>query len=197
VLLVAACAAAACGAEAQPQGRGAQTTQQPPRSGAQATVQRPRSGQPSPLPSSADAQRLPCTVARVTDGDTIRCREGGRRVRLLDIDAPELAQRPHGDAARRALARLVPEGARVALEPGPRSRDRYGRTLAYVWASDTLLVNLALVRAGYALRYDGGDPGPRAAAIAQAETAARAASAGLWGTGGFRCAPSDHRRGRC
>ena len=41
------------------------------------------------------------------------------------------------------------EGRRVRLELDVRTRDRWGRLLAYVWAGDTM-VNAELVRLGYA-----------------------------------------------
>jgi len=72
-------------------------------------------------------------VERVIDGDTLVL-EGGRRVRLLGIDAPERG-RPGADAATARLRELV-EGRRVRLEfAAPlagRTEDRYGRLLARV-----------------------------------------------------------------
>ncbi|QDH33986.1 thermonuclease family protein [Porphyrobacter sp. YT40] len=80
------------------------------------------------------ALALACTVI---DGDTIRC--GSERVRLSGIDAPETsACRPgrrcvegEGQAARRAL-RLLIEGRNLRLVR--MGRDRYGRTIAAVYA---------------------------------------------------------------
>jgi endonuclease YncB( thermonuclease family) len=50
-----------------------------------------------------------CLVERVADGDTFYCRDG-RKVRLIGIDTPELAQGADGRLARDALRRLLPEG---------------------------------------------------------------------------------------
>lgn len=138
-----------------------------------------------------------CVVERITDGDTLRCADG-RRVRLLGIDAPERDQRPHGDAARRALARLAPEGTRVTLETGRVRRDRFGRVLAIVRLNDGTAVNEALVAQGFAVRYEGSDL-DRAAdrRLQEAEARAQQSRAGLWATGGFACRPRDHRRGAC
>ena len=74
------------------------------------------------------------SVARVIDGDTIALTTG-QRVRLVQIDAPELSG---GDCfaagARAALASLLPVRTAVRLEFDPKLDrvDRYGRLLAYV-----------------------------------------------------------------
>ena len=91
------------------------------------------------------------TVAAVVDGDTIEV-EGGVRVRLVQIDAPEVAE---GECWAResaaALAAILPVGttARLAADPALDDVDRYGRLLRYVHRGRTN-VNLELVRQGAA-----------------------------------------------
>jgi endonuclease YncB( thermonuclease family) len=83
-------------------------------------------------------------VAQVNDGDTLTLR-GGRRVRLLQIDTPELgAGECYSEAAWIALRRLAPMGTPVVLESDPAldRTDRYGRLLRYV-KRDGLNVNRA------------------------------------------------------
>jgi micrococcal nuclease len=121
-------------------------------------------------------------VARVTDGDTLRLRDG-RRVRLVQIDAPERDTECYGRAAGAALARLAPPGTRVTLERDPSldGRDSYGRLLRYVRVGK-LDVNLELVRLGAAAPYFfRGDRGRQARALVEAAEAARAERRGLWG----------------
>jgi micrococcal nuclease len=93
------------------------------------------------------------TVAYVNDGDTLRT-TSGRRVRLLQIDAPELHGDCFGKAALASLRRLAPKGARVTLvrDPALDATDSYGRELRYVFVSGTN-VNVALVREGAASPY--------------------------------------------
>ena len=143
----------------------------------------------------AAAQGTPCVVERIADGDTLTCRDG-RRVRLIGIDAPELAQGQSGSQARAALSRLAPPGASVRLERDVALRDRYGRELAHVW-SGSRLVNEALVLEGWAMLYTVPPNVKYAERLEQAQKKARAAGAGLWGSGGFACAPSAYRRGEC
>ena len=151
-----------------------------------------RAQSPPPAP-----RRVACTVAAVSDGDTLRCRQGDRRVRLLGIDAPEREQAPHGARARAQLLALAPVGRTVWLELDVRARDQYDRVLAWVWRPDSVLVNRELVRRGYAvvsllppnLRYE-----------RELRTAARDAQrerAGLWATDAFACPPEAFRKGQC
>jgi micrococcal nuclease len=144
---------------------------------------------------SAAAQSTPCVVERIADGDTFTCRDG-RRVRLIGIDAPELAQGESGRQARAALRRLAPPGASVRLERDVAPRDRYGRELAYVW-SGSRLVNEALVLEGWAMLYTVPPNVKYAERLERVQKQARAAGAGLWGSGGFACAPSAYRRSEC
>lgn len=77
-------------------------------------------------------RRRRCVVASITDGDTFRC-TGAGRVRLLLIDAPERGQGASSRSATAALRSLIAPGDRVMLELDVEARDRYGRTLAYVY----------------------------------------------------------------
>lgn len=120
-----------------------------------------------PAPASGGADEL--LVTHVADGDTLSGVDAGGeyvRVRLLGIDAPEVAHdgRP-GECgatdARAALQRLV-LNQRVTLADDPRADrvDRYGRRLAVV---DVAGVDAALhqLEAGYAAAwYPRSEPQP-------------------------------------
>ena len=82
----------------------------------------------------------PPTICTAIDGDTLRC-SGIGRVRLLGIDAPEMAGHCRtgrvcapGDPekSRAHLARLIAPGVVIS----PVTRDRYGRTVAQVYAGE-------------------------------------------------------------
>lgn len=123
------------------------------------------------------------TVARVTDGDTLVLRDG-RRVRLVQIDAPEPREREcYGADATAALHELVPEGTEVRLvrDPVLDDVDRFGRLLRYVFMGGRN-VNLELVRSGAAAPYFyGGTRGRYADRLLDAAEDARERGAGLWG----------------
>src|SRR6266852_9635484 len=127
-------------------------------------------------------------VVHIEDGDTIDVRIGDRleHVRFIGIDAPEV---PHhgmdgtrgGEAAAR-LNQALAGGRRVNLERDVEERDHYGRLLAYVWVGDRM-INLEMVRRGYA-RVLTIPPNIRHERwFEQAESEARVAGRGLWGSG--------------
>ncbi len=153
------------------------------------------SGPPPDSPPPDSPAPASCVVARVADGDTFTCRDG-RRVRLLGVDTPELAQGESGAKAHAALRRLLPVGTPARLELDAAPRDRYGRVLAYVWTGSRL-VNETLVREGWAMLYTLPPNVKYAGRLGRAQKEARAGSAGLWQSGGFACAPSAYRRGEC
>lgn len=132
--------------------------------------------------SATSGRREPATVAVVSDGDTLRT-TSGRRIRLVQIDAPELQGDCFGKAALVALQALTPPGTRIALERDPRldATDRYGRQLRYVFAAGTN-VNVALVRRGAASPYFfRGDRGRYARDLLEAVDEARTDRRGYWG----------------
>lgn len=90
------------------------------------------------------------TVVAIDSGDTVRVREGRsvQTIRLACLDAPELAQAPHGPASQAALRQLLPVGAAVTLNPPP-GPDATEAVAELVTATGTN-VNLQMVRAGQA-----------------------------------------------
>lgn len=129
-------------------------------------------------------------VVHVADGDTFDIaapdnREERTRVRLWGVDTPEIAGSPQGamhfgaEASAFARETLLDQRVRILLNP-ERSRDRYGRLLAYVVLEDTgesfneLLLEHGM---GYAdWRYEH----PLKSAYAQVERRARKERRGLW-----------------
>lgn len=123
------------------------------------------------------------TVAQVIDGDTLRL-DDGRRVRLVQIDAPEVPDREcYGADAAAALLRLAPAGTEVTLlrDPVLDGVDRFDRLLRYVLVGAKNL-NVELVREGAAAPYFfAGDRGRFADRLLDAAEDARERGAGLWG----------------
>lgn len=121
-------------------------------------------------------------VAAVYDGDTLTLRDGSR-VRLLQIDTPELGSGEcYSRAARTALLGLAPIGATVTLEADPAldTEDRYGRLLRYIRRNGAN-VNIELVRRGAAAPYFyRGELGRYSTQLLRAANAARQARTGLW-----------------
>lgn len=110
-----------------------------------------------PQPAVARHPRLEGKVKMVFDGDTILL-ETGEKVRYLGIDAPEVAHAGggvsdcYGEEAGMANAQMVYR-EKVFLRYDRAQRDDHGRSLAYVFTSDGMCVNLELVRTGHAWVY--------------------------------------------
>ncbi|PAA90379.1 hypothetical protein BOX15_Mlig018861g1 [Macrostomum lignano] len=117
-------------------------------------------------------------VTFVNDGDTLRLSPDGRRnsaslrIRLLEIDAPELNQR-HGAEARDALRYMAPTGSRVCILVD--NEDIYGRLLGRVCRGGADL-NLRLLEDGHVWCYRG----RCRSAYRTAELQARSSRRGLW-----------------
>ncbi len=91
-------------------------------------------------------------VVRVIDGDTIELEQIGT-VRLIGVDTPETVHpsKPveyFGKEASAFLRQLV-EGKPVQLEYDQERKDRYDRTLAYVYLGDLTFVNAEIIKQGY------------------------------------------------
>ena len=129
---------------------------------APAAESRPETARPAPPIRTG----YPAEVLRVLDGDTFEARvriwpghDVTTRVRLRNIDAPEMKarcddEREKAIAARDFLARLLEEGAVAISNVG---QDKYGgRVDADASTRRTPDVGLAILDAGLARRYGGG-----------------------------------------
>ncbi|WP_157981687.1 thermonuclease family protein [Protaetiibacter intestinalis] len=121
-------------------------------------------------------------VRYVHDGDTLFL-EDGRKVRLLGIDTPEVGEHLEclGDEATAALRAVLPEGTHVRTVADVQGLDQYGRSLLFLFTDDGALVNLDLIRSGYAEAVVLEPNVLWAAELEAAEDEAQAASRGIWG----------------
>ena len=118
-------------------------------------------------------------VVSVIDGDTIEL-QGGRRVRYLGIDTPELDEYYAAEATARN--KELVEGKIVELQSGKRDEDEYGRLLRYVYV-DGIFVNAELVAQGYATAYIFDADEHYSQVLVQLEQYAKLKERGLWGAG--------------
>lgn len=139
----------------------------------------PRTNWDRALPDSAMERQDPAAnsndpvfahVLEVIDGDTLKVNINGRErnLRLIGVDAPEArenqklsrdAQRTRrdkktimlqGQISKEYLQKLIRRGALLRLEYDVERKDRYDRVLAYAYMSDGTMLNLKILRDGYA-----------------------------------------------
>lgn len=149
-----------------------------------------------PKPESPETVR----VARVVDGDTLKLADG-RSVRLIGVNAPELAHRgraeePFAVAAQRRLQALVAANdGEVGLVTGRQGKDKYGRTLAHAYDArgGNLESRLLAEGLGYLVAIA---PNTDLTACQQAaEREARNAGLGLWKRAPVQTAQQLHESG--
>ena len=129
--------------------------------------------------------RTSARVTKHTDGDTLWL-SGIGKVRLIGVDTPEVYgdDECYGRKASAFVERLVPLDAAVSYRLGIEERDQYGRALAYLYLRDGRLLNLLLVKRGYAQVLTVPPNVEFAQRFRRAARRARAAGRGLWGAAG-------------
>jgi endonuclease YncB( thermonuclease family) len=126
--------------------------------------------------TAVQAETFNAQVIAVLDGDTVLVKRPGRRpfkVRLAEVDAPELAQ-PFGAKSRQFLSDQV---GRREVRVEVVATDKYGRLVAHL-ARDGRSINRELVRCGMAWEYS---RFRRHSAGLDLQREARQARRGLWG----------------
>jgi endonuclease YncB( thermonuclease family) len=124
-----------------------------------AMLSTPKQNANAPLATTAIALcRTAAEPTCVIDGDTIRY--NGIKIRLADIDAPEVfspqcaSERALGERAALRLVALMNEGPVQMARDGGRDEDVYGRKLRTLWRDGRSLGD-TLVAEGLARRWDG------------------------------------------
>ncbi len=124
-------------------------------------------------------------VRYVHDGDTVHL-EDGRKVRLIGINAPELARdnRPEQAYAQQARAflnkALANHDYRVGLRYGMTRHDRHQRTLTHLFTPDGNNIQALLLQQGLAQAIAHPPSVAFADCYAQQEHVARCDGAGIW-----------------
>ena len=117
-------------------------------------------------------------VVRIVDGDTIDVLIDGtkHRVRLFGVDTPERGEPCYNEATERTRQL---SGEVVRIESGPRTEDRYGRLLFYLYTQSGESIDTQLIQEGLATAWT--RDGQHRDLLVNAETEARRKNAGcLW-----------------
>jgi micrococcal nuclease len=117
------------------------------------------------------------------------------QVRLIGLDAPDIRQLPWGDDDKQLVETLI-GGANQAvnLEFDLEAKDKFNRTLAYVW-KDKLLLNEEVVKQGYALFVARSPNHKYDQRLERAQQWARIMGKGIWNPDKpMRITPGEFRR---
>jgi endonuclease YncB( thermonuclease family) len=104
------------------------------------------------------------------------------KTRLIGVDTPEVygGEECFGPEASSFVKRELPSGRRVRVTVGLEPRDRYGRTLAYLFTDGETSFNVTLAERGLARPLTIRPNDDLAPQIEEAASRARAARRGLW-----------------
>jgi len=97
-------------------------------------------------------------VRYIHDGDTLHLSDG-RKIRLIGINAPELArgtkpEQPYARAARdNLISAVTQQGQKVGLVYDRERKDKYGRTLAHLFLENGSNLQAMLITEGLATAY--------------------------------------------
>lgn len=136
------------------------------------------------------------SVKHVADGDTLKLADG-RSVRVLGINAPELARgnkpaQPYGQASRSAAQQFVRQAdGRVRLGFERERTDHYGRLLAHVYDAKGRSLGAAMLQQGMAAHIAVPPNTVQADCLQPFEQAARTSGLGLWRDRYWNYAPAD------
>jgi len=120
----------------------------------------------------------------IHDGDTLHL-QGGRKLRLIGINTPELATKKHSaeaysEQAKRALMALFKDDKTIALVFGKDKKDHYGRYLAHAFTSSGRNAQASLLSDGYGYALQIPPNTAFAACYLGQEKKARCNKRGLW-----------------
>lgn len=134
---------------------------------------------PDPANATIDSR-----VLKIIDGDTVDIRNS-TRVRLLNIDTPEVGQPYSSEAVAFTKSLILFKNVRVELDV--KERDAYDRLLAYIYVETEtgwVMANLEIVRAGLARLLIIPPNGKYRAQFEAAQLDAMIHRRGLWGAVG-------------
>ncbi|MFH1782234.1 MAG: thermonuclease family protein [Candidatus Omnitrophota bacterium] len=127
-------------------------------------------------------------VTHVIDGDTVVLSDGSK-IRYIGINTPETRKRigdtwlydpkPYSEEAKLFNESLV-GGKKVNLEFDVEKKDKYGRTLAYLYV-DGKMVNIEMIKNGFSIAYPYPPNDRYINDLLEAEGSARDNKLGIWG----------------
>ena len=163
--------------------------------------------------SVLSVKATPCELLKVVDADTLlvnkiidKSKKEEIKIRLLGVDAPEFTQELWGKRAREFVVAELARAEALDYELDHDKKDRYGRTLAYVFytvsdkqlkAKKKKLLNEELLRNGFAELYMNKENSKYSRVLKSAEASARFSQINIWQKqGGLEMSPSKFRKSK-
>lgn len=117
------------------------------------------------------------------------------QIRLIGLDAPDMGQTPWGEDAKKTLETLIGGiNQSINLEFDLENKDKFNRTLAYVW-KDKLFLNEEIIKQGYALFVPRPSNNKYNRRLERAQQWARIMGKGIWNSDKpMRITPGEYRR---
>lgn len=135
-----------------------------------------------------DSQYTYYSVTSVVDGDTVKVNINGtiETLRLIGLDTPETVdprkevQCFGKEASNKGKELLTGKKVRIETDPSQGDKDKYGRTLAYIYTESGIFYNKYMIEQGYAHEYTYNSAYKYQAEFKQAQKTAEANKVGLW-----------------
>ena len=134
----------------------------------------------------------------VVDGDTLILKDG-RKVRFTSINTPEVSHdnkpaEPHGEAAHKALQKILRHQPQLYLQQPERRFDHHGRHLGSFFLMDGRSVDALLLSQGLAYQLFSEQSDTYRGCLQNVEKAARQKRLGVWSAKAVRNIQSDRLR---
>lgn len=144
--------------------------------------------QPVVTAPKIDSQYTYYSVTEVVDGDTVKVNINGKieTLRLIGLDTPETVdpRKPvqcfGKEASNKGKELLTGKKVRLEKDATQGDKDKYGRTLAYIYTESGIFYNKYMIEQGYAHEYTYNTAYKYQSEFKQAQKTAEANKAGLW-----------------
>lgn len=144
--------------------------------------------QPVIITPKTDPQHTYYSVTDVVDGDTVKVNINGtiETLRLIGLDTPETVdprkevQCFGKEASNKGKELLTGKKVRLEKDSTQGDKDKYGRTLAYIYTESGIFYNKYMIEQGYAHEYTYNSAYKYQAEFKQAQKNAEANKVGFW-----------------
>ena len=124
------------------------------------------------------------SIKAVIDGDTADVEVAGvtTRIRMIGLNTPEVGQCYFQESKNKAVALLSGKSVSLEYDASQGEKDKYGRTLAYIFLQDGTNFQETMIRQGFAEEYTYSKAYKYQSLFKAAENEAKSKNLGIWGS---------------